>query len=197
MATVIAKPATLDDFLRAEAEAPGGTRLALIDGEIVEWGANMTTRNARHSSAMARISYLLCRWLEENPQIVAVVATGEARCLLSQDPERIVGLDVGLFFGKDQVELACSGNQFIGPPRLAIEILSGSDTHDDTVERIRVFLEAGVKQVWIVDAELRRVTINRPDGEAEIFTARHELTAEPELPGFRVSVDSLFPKLPH
>jgi Uma2 family endonuclease len=54
-----------------------------------------------------------------------------------------------------------------------------------------------VKQVWIVDAELRRVTINRPDGEAEIFTARHELTAGPELPGFRVPVDSLFPQLPH
>lgn len=197
MATVIAKPATLDDFLRAEAEAPEGTRLALIDGEIVEWRANMTTRNARHSAAMMRIGDALIAWLESHPEVVGVVAGGEARCCLTAEPERIVGLDAGLFIGAEHVTSACVGNQFNGSPVIAVEILSGSDTHDDTADHIRVFLESGVKEVWIVDAELRRVTINRPDGDVEIFTARHDLTAEPELPGFRVSVDSLFPKFPH
>jgi len=195
MATTATKSATLEDFLKAEAAAPEGTRLALIDGEIVEWGANMTTRNARHSSTMMRIGYVLIAWLDAHPEIVGIVAGGEARCRVTQDPDRVVGLDAGVFFGAEHVETGCHGNQFEGPPAIAIEILSGSDTHDDVVERIRVFLDAGVQQVWIVDAELRRVTINRPDGEAVIFTSRHELTAEPELPGFRVSVDSLFPKL--
>lgn len=36
MATAPAKPATLEDFLRTEAEAAEGVELALIDGEIVE-----------------------------------------------------------------------------------------------------------------------------------------------------------------
>lgn len=196
MATVIAKPATLEDFLRAEAEAPEGTRLALIDGEIVEWGSSMTTRNARHSTTMGRLTQHLNNWLDGDCELCGVVTGGEARCRLSRNPDRIVGLDVAVFFGVEHQRTSCFGAQFEGPPAVAIEILSGSDTHDDEVERIRVFLEAGVRQVWIVDAELRRVTINRPNGEAEIFTSRQELTAEPELPGFCVRVESLFPTLP-
>lgn len=196
MVTASTKTATLDDLLKAEAEAAEGTRLALIDGEIVEWGASMTTRNSRHSSTMARIMAYLVFWLDTHPELDGIVAGGEARCRLAREPDRIVGLDVGIFFGKEHQNSGCFGDLFDGPPTVAIEILSGSDTHDDMVERIRVFLEAGVKQVWIVDAELRRVTINRPDGAAEFFTAKQELTAEPELPEFRVLVDSLFPAIP-
>ncbi len=196
MATTSTKSATLDDFLKAEAEAPQGARLALIDGEIVEWGANMTTRNARHSTTMARILACLIRWLDVNPSLAGVVTGGEARCRLTLNPERVVGLDAVVFFGEEHQKSSCSGDLFEGPPSVAIEILSGSDTHEDVVERIQVLLEAGVQQVWIVDAELRRVTINRANGEAEFYTAQHELTAEPELPEFRVRVDALFPALP-
>lgn len=195
MAT-LAKPATLDDFLRAETEAPEGTRLALIDGEIVVWGANLTTRNSRHSTAMTRFSQHLNNWLDQHPEIEGVITGGEARCRLSRDPERLVGLDVAYFRGPEHVSAACFSSLFEGPPEIAVEILSGSDTHDDVVDRMCVFFEAGVKQVWIVDVDLRRVTVYRPDGEAQIFTAKHELTAEPELPGFRVIVDSLFAKIP-
>ncbi len=197
MAMASTKPATLEDFLKAESEAPEGTRLALIDGEIVEWGANMTTRNARHSTTMARILACLIQWLDANPSLTGVVTGGEARCRLTRDPERIVGLDAAVFFGEDHQNSSCSGDLFEGPPTVAIEILSGSDTHDDIVERICVLLDAGVQQVWIVDAELRRVTINRTNGEAGFYTARQELTAEPELPGFQVRVESLFPVMPH
>ncbi len=196
MTTVATKPATLEDFLRAEAEAPEGTRLALIDGEIVEWGSSMTTRNARHSTTMGRLTQHLNNWLDGRRELCGVVTGGEARCLLSRNPHRMVGLDVGVFFGVEHQRTSCFGDQFEGPPTVAIEILSGSDTHEDVVERIRVFLEAGVRQVWIVDAELRRVTINRADDVAEFFTARQELTAEPELPDFRIRVDALFPHLP-
>ncbi|OYW21078.1 MAG: hypothetical protein B7Z55_06225 [Planctomycetales bacterium 12-60-4] len=196
MATAATKPATLEDFLQAEAQAPEGTRLALIDGEIVEWGANMTTRNSRHSTTMLLFGTYLNIWLATHKELKGVVTGGEARCRLSRNPDRIVGLDVAVFFGEEYQHASCFGDQFEGPPAVAIEILSGSDTHEDVVERIRVFLDAGVRQVWIVDAELRRVTINRADNVAQFFTARDELTAEPELPNFCVHVDALFPHLP-
>jgi Uma2 family endonuclease len=189
-----AKRATFEDFLRAEAEAPEGTRLALIDGEIVEWGANMTTRNSRHSTAMLRIGQFLNNWLDSHPEIVGVVAGGEARCRLRKDPELILGLDIAFFEGAEHLDAACSGTFFDGPPRVAIEILSGSDTHDDVVDRLRVFFECGVPQVWVVDPDLRNVTIHRPSGEAALFAAKQILTAEPELPGFQVAVEALFPK---
>jgi|GEM_PF-343381 len=195
MATVTHR-ATLDDFFAAEAAAPEGTRLALIDGEIVEWGANMTTRNARHSAVMAKIGFLLIQWLESQSKLIGVVAGGEARCRLRTDPELMVGLDMAFFQGDKHALDACSGSFFDGPPQVAIEILSGSDTHDDVVDRLRVFFDCGVPQVWIVDPDLRNVTIHRISGDTAFFAARQTLTAEPELPGFQVAVDSLFPKAP-
>lgn len=195
MATV-AKRATMEDFLRAEAEAPEGTRLALIDGEIVEWGANLTTRNSRHSTTMGLIVHALLTWLERNPKIVGTIPTGEARCRLRQDPELIVGLDVAFFQGPEHVAAAYSGRMFDGPPAFAIEVLSGSDTHEDVVDKVRVYFECGVPQVWVVDPDLRNVTIHRPSGEGAFFASRQVLTAEPELPGFQVPVDTLFPKAP-
>jgi Uma2 family endonuclease len=195
MATATTKPATLEDFLRAEAEAPEGTRLALIAGEIVEWGANMTTRNARHSATMALMAYALLNWLDSQPDRRGVVAAGEARCRLRKDSETVVGLDVAYFEGEFHQESSATGDAFEGPPVIAVEIPSGSDTHDDIVERLRVLLEAGVKQVWIADPDLRNIVVHRPNDEAALFTIRQELTAEPELPGFRARVASLFPKL--
>lgn len=195
MATASTKRATLEDFLRAEAEAPEGTRLALIDGEIVEWGANMTTRNARHSATMALMSYALVKWLDSQPDLQGVVASGEARCRLRKDSETVVGLDVAYFEGEFHADASATADAFEGPPVVAVEIPSGSDTHDDIVERLRVLLDAGVKQVWIADPDLRNIVVHRPNDEAAIFTIHQELTAEPELPGFRVRVEKLFPKL--
>lgn len=195
--TTVAKRATMEDFLRAEAEAPEGTRLVLIDGEIVEWGANVTTRNARHSYVMVRIGFLLTQWLESHPQIVGVIAGGEARCRLRSDPDLTVGLDLAFFQGEKHVEAASSADYFDGPPRVAIEVLSDSDTHEDVVDRLRVFFDCGVPQVWVVDPDLRNVTIHRPTGDGAFFTSRQTLTAEPELPGFKVPVDTLVPKALH
>lgn len=194
MATV-AKRATMEDFLRAEREAPEGTRLALIDGEIVEWGANMTTRNSRHSFVMAKLGQLLNNWLDSRPEIIGVIVGGEARCRLRTDPDLTVGLDMAFFEGAKHVEAASSADYFDGPPAVAIEVLSGSDTHDDVVDRLRVFFKCGVPQVWVVDPDLRNVAIHRPSGEAAMFAAKQILTAEPELPAFQVSVDRLFPKM--
>lgn len=196
MATLSTKPATMEDFLRAEAEAPEGTRLALIDGEIIEWGANVTTRNARHSTTMARILARLIQWLDTKPSLAGVVTGGEARCLITRDPEQIVGLDVAVFFGADHQRESCEADRFEGPPTVAVEILSGSDTHDSVVDRIQVLLGAGVRQVWIVDPELRHVTVYRPDTNTVLYAVNQTLVAEPELPGFQVPVDALFPVLP-
>jgi Uma2 family endonuclease len=186
----------MTDFLKAEAAAPAGTRLALIDGELVEWGANLTTRKPRHSMTMSWIAYQLQKWLATRGDLPGVVAGGQARCRLTRNPDRVLGLDLGLFFGPEHQLASCHEGHFEGPPAVAIEILSGSDTHDDVVERIRILLDSGVSQVWIVDAELRQVTIHRAAGEATFFTAKQELTAEPELPGFRVPVAELFPPSP-
>ncbi len=60
------------------------------------------------------------------------------------------------------------------------------------VEKIELYLETGVAVVWIVDPDLRNVTVYRPGQQEVLFAAAQELIGDPELPGFRVKVAHLF-----
>jgi Uma2 family endonuclease len=179
-----------NEFLQLVESAPEDVTLELIQGRVREH--LMTTRSPRHSIAMARISQMLLNWLDEQPDRQGVVASGEARCRIARDPDTIVGLDVAYFEGVEFVELPDGAKFFDGPPVVAVEVLSPTDEHEEIVERVRGFLAAGVPQVWVADPEFRSVTVHRPGAEECLFTARRELTAEPELPGFRCAVESLF-----
>ena len=78
-----------------------------------------------------------------------------------------------------------------GPPVLAVEVLSPTDKHEDIVDKIRLYLDAGVI-VWEIDPDFRRIGVHRPGLELEMLTVSQELSADPYLPGFRVAVASIF-----
>jgi Uma2 family endonuclease len=78
-----------------------------------------------------------------------------------------------------------------GPPLLAVEVLSPNDTHEDVAEMVSTYLQAG-SVVWVIDPDLRTITVYLPTGDVETLSARRELSGDAYLPGFRVSVDRLF-----
>lgn len=79
------------------------------------------------------------------------------------------------------------------PPDLAVEIISPSDLHEKVNGKVAEYLEAGVRQVWLVSPEHRTVTIFRSLTEVQVFAG--ELVSEDLLPGFRCSLKELFPPL--
>ncbi len=190
MSIATTTPVTLEEFLKLEAEAPEGVSLELIDGEIVE--RPMSTRSPKHSGTLALVSTRLLNWLESQPDIAGTVATGNVRCRIQHDPDRIVGIDVGVWLGEEFVEPPTNPPLYDAPPSVAIEVLSQSDTYEDVSDKLWLYLSAGVPQVWIVDPNFETVTIHRPDTDPQFFSARQTLTAEPELPGFSVPVAQLF-----
>ena len=152
----------------------------------------MTTRSPRHSVAILRISHAIADWFDKRSDVLGVAAAGEVRCRIEHDPETIVGIDVAFFKGPEFIEQADSGRYFDGPPVLAVEVLSPSDTHESVSDRIRQLIGAGVSQVWIADPEFRTITVHRPDTEPKLFTAGQMLTGDPELSGLTVPVEQLF-----
>ena len=190
MSIATTAPVTLEEFLRREADAPEGVTLELIDGEIVE--RPMTVRRPSHTRASARITQALLNWLDDHADVVGTVDVGEVRCRLQHDPETIVGIDVGFWEGAEFADLPASVSLYDGPPVVAIEVLSPSDTHENVTDKLLLYLSSGVPQVWIVDPDLETVTIHRPDADPQLFSSRQILTAEPDLPGFSVPVAQLF-----
>ena len=190
MSIATTAPVTLEEFLRLEAAAPEGITLELIDGEIVE--SLMSVRSPKHSQALARISQHLLNWLETHPSLVGSVNVGDVRCRLQRDPDRIVGIDAGVWLGSAFVEPPDNPPLYDAPPVVAIEVLSPSDTHEGVTDKLFLYLSSGVTQVWMVDPDLKTVMIHRPDADPELFSLRQILTAEPDLPGFSVPVAQLF-----
>lgn len=79
------------------------------------------------------------------------------------------------------------------PPDLAVEIISPSDLYEKVSSKVAEYLEAGVRQVWLVSPEHRTVTIYRSLTEVKVFAGEDELVSEELLPGFRCSLKELFP----
>ena len=167
-----------------------GVRRWLVNGEVREYG--MTVRNRQHGRMTARISQLLGNWLDGQPPPRGEIADGETGFRLPGNPPEVVGLDVA-YVDADLVARATPDTTlFDGVPVLAVEVLSPSDTQDHIRERVALLLKVGVKIVWIVDVDDETVRVRRKGVPTQTFNTTQELTAEPELPGFRVPVAALF-----
>ena len=83
-----------------------------------------------------------------------------------------------------------------GAPDLVVEILSPSTVKRDLLYKLNKYLEAGVREYWIVDPEEKTVAVNIL--ERNHYTLFHyEANAAIQaavLPGFTLEVKTLFPE---
>jgi Uma2 family endonuclease len=176
---------TFEEFL---ALPDNGVRRELIRGELRERG--MTIRNRHHSRVLSRIDWCLWNWLEAQPEPRGEIVSGEAGFRLRGPLDSAVGIDVA--FVSPDLLAATPPKQaiFDGPPVLAIEILSPSDTHEDVVEKVGLYNEVGTV-AWVVDPDFKTVIIHRPGFDSDPYSNGDEIADQPYLPGFRVLVSDL------
>ena len=55
-------------------------------------------------------------------------------------------------------------------PILIVEVLSGSTRRRDRLEKRELYLDAGVREYWIIDPERRDVGVIRPGAEDVVAT---------------------------
>lgn len=77
-------------------------------------------------------------------------------------------------------------------PELVGEAKSPSDSWTKVIGKVLEYLDAGVKVVVVLDAPSKSATVYRSDAPQEIFRFADSLTLPDVLPGFSVSVASLF-----
>ncbi len=192
MAAASTECATLDDFLRAETAAPEGTRLALIYGEIVEWGANLTTRPVALNRVMAKLCFFFGHWMDDS-ELIGTPAAGEARCRLRTNPETIVGIDAGVWLGARFTDFTINDQYFDGPPTLAVDLVNPHESPDMIGFRLDQFLKSGVKRVWQIHPVARTIVVCRPDGTKQDLSGCDTLTGEEVLPGLVIPLVELLP----
>ena len=78
-------------------------------------------------------------------------------------------------------------------PAMCVEVLSPNDVALDLERKIADYFRAGVRLVWVVNPEARRIRTQQPDGTAHVYGPGDTITAAPVLPEFRHPVADLFP----
>ena len=77
-------------------------------------------------------------------------------------------------------------------PDLAVEVLSPGDRASEVAAKVQDWLAAGCQMVWVVDPETASVTVYRGRNQIAILGSTDVLVGDNVLPGFSVSVGSLF-----
>jgi Uma2 family endonuclease len=112
---------------------------------------------------------------------------------LPWDPERVRGADVAFVTG-ERLEGGRLPTGFLqGAPDLVVEVLSPSESAIDVQQRMRDYLEAGARLVWIVAPESRSLTAFRADGSARLVREGEEVDGEDVLPGLRFPLAEVIP----
>lgn len=189
--TVAQETMTYEEFM---ALPDDGVDRELIRGVLKVRGesSNMTRRSRRHCRVSSKVTTAIEVWNSTRPEPRGEVLVGEAAFRLTADSDSGVGIDVAYVAPELISETDDDAFEIVGPPILAVEVLSPSDQHRDIVEKIELYLESGVLLVWVIDPDLRVVHVHRPNEEPVSFNIRQQLTAEPHLPGFQIAVADLF-----
>lgn len=165
---------------------PNGKDYELVNGELVE-------RNMGWNSSYVggRLHHKLSGFCDAHK--VGLVAPGDAsyQCFASAS-EKVRRLDVS-FLRKNRVppKAQREGHCRVHPD-MAAEVISPNDSYVDVEEKVREYLEAGVRLVWVINPEHRTVRIHRADGTITDLGVNDELTGEDVIPGFRMRVGELF-----
>ncbi|MFT5325469.1 MAG: Uma2 family endonuclease [Planctomycetaceae bacterium] len=189
MATVISsQKMTLEEF-NSLPEDDGVDRM-LIRGVLVE--EPMTKRNRWHALVEATVARLLGNWVADAEPPGGIVFSGEVGCeLIAGGEASSVGIDVAIFSTERIGEQPEDARFIQGPPILAVEILSPSDTQERVQQKTDLYLSAGTQLVWIIDPHFKTVTAFTKDSSPVMFSGEDDLSAN-QLPGLSVPVSSLF-----
>lgn len=79
-----------------------------------------------------------------------------------------------------------------GAPDLAVEIVYPSNSPADLALKVRQYLQAGARLVWVIYPETRLVYIYRPDGSFECREDGQVLDAPAMFPGWSLPLLDLF-----
>ncbi|HEY2785124.1 MAG TPA: Uma2 family endonuclease [Fimbriiglobus sp.] len=80
-------------------------------------------------------------------------------------------------------------------PELVVEILSSSNTPGEIRRKVKEYIEAGVKLVWVIDPQTRSAVAHTTADTATEIPETGTLTGGGVLPGFKLPLSKLFARL--
>ena len=163
-----------------------GKRFELVDGEVVE----VPGAGELHIMIVILLYKLLDRFVEQHD--LGLVRPDGLAYVLRRGPDQVRIPDVSFVAWESVPEGEVSERFWEGAPTLAVEVVSPNDRADDIYDRVRDYLAAGSRQVWVLWPRQRALSVYRPDADTRELGPDAMLDAGDILPGFSVRVGDLF-----
>ena len=185
--SLVGRRMTVDEFVRYD----NTKGLELDDGVVVpkhgRWPEEQMA--LRESETASRINHFLMQYVLEVEAGRVLDSEAVYKCFAEGFGRRP---DVS-FVAKGRLsdEEMDSGASPVAPD-LAVEVVSPNDEYIKVVRKIRQYLEAGTRAVWLVNAREREMVIYTGDSTIRRLTDTDILDGGKVLPGFSVSVAKLF-----
>jgi Uma2 family endonuclease len=151
----------------------------------------MSPAGGQHGSVNMRLGghlavYVLIHGLGE-------VFSPDTGFVVARDPDTVLCPDIA-FLSRARLGPEGVTPRFIeGPPDLAMESMSPSDSHRAAAARANRWLGYGVKLLWVADPTRRTLTVYRKGSGPRTLAEDDFLDGEDIVPGFRLRVGDIFP----
>jgi Uma2 family endonuclease len=168
-----------------ELSAESECRYDLIRGQLL----TMAPAGFRHGRIAARIVGRLESYGAPRGWVAVAAETG---FILARNPDTVLGPDAALVRA-DRLPSEAEQEHYLElVPDVAVEVVSPSDRARDVSDKVMEYLEAGVRQVWLVEPRRRIVTVYEADRSAQVLTDADTIDGDELLPGFSLPVRALF-----
>jgi Uma2 family endonuclease len=177
-----AQPITAEELWKL----PNSQRRELVRGEV----RIMAPSGFDHGAIVNNIQFLLTAHVKAKS--LGVVVGAETGFRLARNPDTVRGVDVG-FVRADRIP--SSGRPmtyFEGPPDLAVEVLSPSDTVEQVEEKVDDYINAGCPMVLVLNPKRRTATVHRASSGPLVLREDEIFDAQDVVPGFRCAVREIF-----
>lgn len=116
----------------------------------------------------------------------------ECGFVLGRDPDTVRAPDAAFVSAERVATVVRRGPYFEGAPDLAVEVVSPGDSRAEVASKVREYLAAGGRAVWVVDPRRRSITVHRADAAPHTLGTSDVLDGGDVLPGFRLPVRDVF-----
>ena len=182
MTTTPAKLITADEFFCMS----DSKMYELEEGRLVRVGAT----SPRSSAVAANVLILLGAFVRESR--LGVVGGADWGTKLFANPDTVRALDV-CFVRAERLPGGRVPVRFQdGAPDLIVEVLSPTDRFRAVARKVREYLAAGARLVWVIDPDERSAVVYRADGTISEYEEAGVLDGEDVVPGFTLNLADIW-----
>ena len=177
------RPITADELLEMDAR---GERGELIRGVFCK----VMSAGIRHGKVAGRLIRRLGNVAEE--QGLGTVVGTDSGVWIERDPDTVLEPDVA-YFSTERMPLDADVPGYAQVvPDIVAEVVSPSDTSREVAGKAAMWINAGVRLVWVVWPETKMIEVYRPGQPTVTLRETDTLTGMDVLPQFSTPVGDVF-----